>query len=152
MEAQRLDALAKGEQELTTQSYESSSLWEAQARASEGEKMQLHVENLTLKQNNFAANLTASSSSAEAEQTANEAKTLLASLVEANELLNAQVQQLAADNENLKSSVVALTKSLNESEQTLKREKGSHYKEEDDVATQLSSSRKQLEETQKRAL
>ena len=40
----------------------------------------------------------------EAEQMANEANTLLTSLAEANELLKTQVQQLAADNENLKFS------------------------------------------------
>jgi len=88
-EAQRLDTLANGEQELTKQAYESSSLWEAQARMSEGKLKDLQEENQTLKQNNFAANLTASSSTAEAEQMANEAKTLLTSMVEANELLKA---------------------------------------------------------------
>ena len=103
---------------------------------------------MTLKQNNFAASLTASSSTGEAEQTANEAKTCLANKVEAKELLKTQIQQLASDNNSLKSSVATLTKSLEEYQQTLKREKGSHYKEEDDLAAQLISVRKQLEETQ----
>ena len=63
---------------------------------------------------------------------------------EANELLKNQMQQLSTNNEALKSSVASLTKSLQVSEETLKREKGNHYKEEDNLASSLNTMRQKL--------
>jgi len=136
MEAQRLDHLAECEQELTKQAAASSSQAEAQARMSEDMARALQEENLTLQQNSFTANLTASSSTAEAEQTANDAKTLLNGMVEANEVLQSQIKQMTTDNNNLKSSVATLTKTLEAPKQALESEESSHHKEEDDLASQ----------------
>ena len=110
--------------------------------------MALQEENLTLKQNSFAANISASSSSAEAEQVANAANTLLSKMVEGNESLQIQIKQMTTENNDLKTSVASLPKALAASEQTLKAEETSHHKEEDDLASQLATTQRQLHELQ----
>lgn len=83
LEAQRLDNLAKCEQQLTKQAAESCSQWEAQARLSEDKARVLQEENLNLKQSSFVANMSASSLTAEAELVVTEANAMLGKVVEA---------------------------------------------------------------------
>ena len=67
---------------------ESSSQWEAHSRLSEDKVRALQQEIISLKQTNFAASMTASTSPSEAELLASKAKVLLNDFAETNQILN----------------------------------------------------------------
>ena len=72
----------------------------------------LQEENISLTQNNFVVNMSASSSTAEAERVANEAKARLEEFMQASETLNNRLKEIILEKNDLKSSVNSLSKAL----------------------------------------
>ena len=85
--------------------------------------------------------MSASSSTAEAELVANEAKAMLNEFVNANEILNNRLTEMISDNNDLETNVTSLSKALATSEEALKAEQKTHHREGDGLASELESLR-----------
>ena len=96
---------------------------------SEDKARAFQEEIISLNQNNFVANMSASSSTAEADLVANEAKTMLNEFVNANQVLNDLLKLVIKENIDLKASVTSLSKALATAGEALKAEQKTHHKE-----------------------